>query len=134
MSKPEMTPRATQALAAVISLSIILEAAIAIVLVNTMQPIITDTRTGLLLGFAFLASSIVAVFVAFRIRRMAASGATMQQKTQFLLVALAISESPSILGLVHALLTDSLPIAMVLCGIAGAAAILLFPRKEWLEN
>lgn len=132
MSTQELTPRSLQALSAVISLSILMDVVLAIVLVQFVPPSIADSGMEMLLGGAFAAISIVAVFGAFRVRQ--ATATTFQQKSRLVLVALAISELPAILGLVHALLTASLPVAMILCGISGAAAILLFPRKAWLEQ
>lgn len=80
-------------------------------------------------GLLALASFLIRRLLEARLPR---DGGLLQDRLRIIIVALAVAESPAILGLVFALLSGTLAIPFVLWGCSFAACILHFPTRAWL--
>ena len=98
-----------------------------------------DEQTTLLLTAVFLVASVSASMFSLFLKKMllsAATGEKADQNTRFkaVLVAMALSESGAVMGLVLMLLTGNILYGALLCGLSFAITCFHFPRRHWLEH
>ena len=98
-----------------------------------------DEQSTLLLTAVFLAASVSASIFSLFLKKMllgAAKGDRIDQSMRFkaVLVAMALSESGAVMGLVLMLLTGNLLYGALLCGLSFAITCFHFPRRHWLEH
>ncbi|MBN2311380.1 MAG: hypothetical protein JXR94_20555 [Candidatus Hydrogenedentes bacterium] len=86
----------------------------------------------LVLGIAFVAASLVARSVMLARRPPGVDPLAHYLRT--MLVSMALGTTPSIFGLVYALMTGTVQIPLILWGCGLASGILLFPSRSLLES
>ena len=130
-----------QIVAAVIGFATPIYAAIGVALVklgiSDPEPLIPPDRLSGL-GLILIVAGISGAAASFLVRRLVAPHILAQDQSiagrfRVTIIAMAVAETPGIIGLVYAFLSNSLDVPFVLWGVSLAASIAHFPTRAWLE-
>lgn len=133
---------AMQAVAAVIAFATPIYAAVGVELVkfgiSDPEPVIPPDRLSGL-GLFLIVAGISGAAASFLVRRLVAPRILAQDQSiagrfRVTIIAMSVAETPGIIGLIYAFLSNSLGVPFVLWGVSLAASIAHFPTRAWLEG